>query len=361
MAKSIIAGEYILQIADNGHVDVVRVFRNAYQTMKDIAAENNFEVEEKWNTQTLGSKLVKQFGDGKTAKFKDITINKMDSGKIEIFQECKNTIDALRTIAKQMNYEYDDNWNTQTFGAKMAAYLEEHKPEADNVLQTPNAKPAAKEEAKVAPEQPTKHTYTIELAVRGKGVQALELDEDEKDDLLEEDLENAWFEWAEEKDYDFLVEGQYLTWGCDRYRLTIKDENGNVVYNSTDVKELNDFTYDDDDNEIEGWEFKGLEDGFYLTHIQTLQGCFYSGQFELDTPFDKDKLYLVRDTVINDELMSDDVFPMDKLYYQRGEKPNMEEDIIELDSDLGEEEQYYDTYLMEVSDGDYWHNLQEED
>lgn len=152
MAKSIIAGEYILQIADNGHVDVVRVFRNAYKTMTDIAAENNFEVEEKWNTQTLGSKLVKQFGDGKTAKFKDITINKMESGKIEIFQECKNTIEALRAIAKQMGFEYDDNWNTQTFGAKLAAYLDEHKAEADKVLQTPNAKPAAKEEVEEATE-----------------------------------------------------------------------------------------------------------------------------------------------------------------------------------------------------------------
>jgi len=359
MAKSIIAGEYILQIADNGHVDVVRVFRNAYKTMTDIAAENNFEVEEKWNTQTLGSKLVKQFGDGKTAKFKDITINKMESGKIEIFQECKNTIEALRTIAKQMNFEYDDNWNTQTFGAKMAAYLEEHKAEADKLLQTPNAKPAAKEEANAVHEQSTKHTYKVELAVRGKGVQMLELDEDEKDDLLEEDLEEAWFEWAEEKDYDFLVEGQYLTWGCDRYRLTIKDENGNVVYDSTDIKELNDNTYDEDENVIEGWEFEGLEDGFYLAHIQTLQGCFYSGEFELDEPFDKDRLYLVEDTVINDELIGDDVFPMDKLYYQRGEKPSMDEDIIELDSDLGEVEQYYETYLMQVDNGDNWTNLQE--
>lgn len=188
MAKSIIAGEYILQIADNGHVDVVRVFRNAYQTMKNIAAENNFEVEEKWNTQTLGSKLVKQFGDGKTAKVKDIIINKMDSGKIEIYQECKNTIEALRTIAKQMNFEYDENWNTQTFGAKMAAFLEEHKPEADKVLQTPNAKPAAKEEVKEEPKEEAKAS-TIKL-----------MDLLKNDFIIEDDDEVYYFAERESED-----------------------------------------------------------------------------------------------------------------------------------------------------------------
>lgn len=34
--KSVIAGEYIIEIADNGHVDVMRVFRNAMATLKGI-------------------------------------------------------------------------------------------------------------------------------------------------------------------------------------------------------------------------------------------------------------------------------------------------------------------------------------
>ena len=139
-AKSVIAGEYILQIAENGHVDVVRVFRNAMKTMKDIAASKNFPVEEKWNTQDLGRHLVKEFGDGKTAKFDDVTINKMPDGKIEIYQECKNTMEALRTISAQIGFTLDEKWNTQTSGAKLAAYLMEHKEEADKLLQTPNSK-----------------------------------------------------------------------------------------------------------------------------------------------------------------------------------------------------------------------------
>ena len=138
--KSLIAGEYIIEIADNGHVDVVRVYRNAMVIMEEIAKSKNFPVNEKWNTQDLGRHLVKEFGDGKTALFGDITINKFPDGKIEIYQECKNVIGALRTIADQLDFPYEETWNTQTFGSKLSDYLIEHKEEADKILQTKNAR-----------------------------------------------------------------------------------------------------------------------------------------------------------------------------------------------------------------------------
>ena len=119
---------------------MLRVFRNAKAIMTKIANTHNFTIEEKWNTQDFGRHLVKAFGDGKTAKFDDITVNRMADGKIEIYQECKNVKAALRTIADQMSFEYDEGWNTQQFGAKLATYLEEHKEEADKVLQTKNLK-----------------------------------------------------------------------------------------------------------------------------------------------------------------------------------------------------------------------------
>lgn len=138
--KSIIAGEYIIQIADNGHVDVVRVFSNAKATMKDIARSKNFPVEEKWNTQDLGRHLVNEFGDGKTAQFNDITINKFPDGKIEIYQECKIVKKALQDIAEKLGFEYSKDWNTQTFGSKLANYLVEQKEQADKILKTPYSK-----------------------------------------------------------------------------------------------------------------------------------------------------------------------------------------------------------------------------
>lgn len=138
--KSLIAGEYIIEIADNGHVDVLRVFSNAKAIMTDIAKARNFTIEEKWNTQDFGRHLVKAFGDGKTALFNDITINRFADGKIEIYQECKNVKEALRTIANQLDFHYEENWNTQQFGSKLSDYLIEHKEEADKMLQTKNAR-----------------------------------------------------------------------------------------------------------------------------------------------------------------------------------------------------------------------------
>lgn len=363
-AKSVIAGEYILQIAENGHVDVVRVFRNAMKTMKEIAASKNFSVEEKWNTQDLGRHLVKEFGDGKTAMFGDVTINKMPDGKIEIYQECKNTMEALRTISAQLGFVLDEKWNTQTSGAKLAAYLMEHKEEADKLLQTPNSKKreAASSDANEKKSIGKTKKYTIEIDVRAKGVRLLSLNEDEKEELLGEDLEDVYEDWAEEKDYEFYLAKLYLMPECDRFKLCIKDEDGNIVYENTKPASLNTYTYDEDDEpQVRGWEFEGVEDGFYLTRILTLKGCYLVGEFELEESFDESKLYILDDTQINDELMGNYVYPLDRLYYQRGEGYDEERDRIELEIENDGEEQYYDTYLMEVSDGDYWHNLQEED
>ncbi len=137
--KSVIAGEYIIEIADNGSVEVMRVPSNLYQTMLGIAKEKDFPVDEKWNTQDLGRKLVKEFGDGKEAHFGDVVVKRLPTQQIEIYKECGhgNVKKELRAISKEMGFSYDESWNTQTFGSKLVDYLLEHKEKADKVLQTP--------------------------------------------------------------------------------------------------------------------------------------------------------------------------------------------------------------------------------
>ena len=136
--KSVIAGEYTIEIDDKGHVDVLRVPSNSYRTMLQIAKEKGFPVDEKWNTQDLGRKLVTEFGDGKTAQFGDVTINRLPDQRIKIIEEYKNIKAVLREIAEKMNFPYDKAWNTQTFGSKLVDFLMEHKAEADIILKTPN-------------------------------------------------------------------------------------------------------------------------------------------------------------------------------------------------------------------------------
>ena len=137
--KSVIAGEYIIEIADNGHVDVLRVPTNAYAAMCDIARKKEFSVDPKWNTQELGSKLVTEFGDGKTAQFGDITVKQLPNQQIEIYKECGHgkAKDELRTISEKMDFRYEESWNALTFVSKLVDFLLENKEKADKILITP--------------------------------------------------------------------------------------------------------------------------------------------------------------------------------------------------------------------------------
>ena len=135
--KSVIAGEYTIEIADDGHVDVVRKTSNAYATMYAIAEKKRFPVDPEWNTQDIGRKLVTEFGDGKTAQFGDVTINRLPDQRIKISQEFMIVIEELRMISERMSFSYDKAWDTQTLASKLIDYLTEHKEEADKILITP--------------------------------------------------------------------------------------------------------------------------------------------------------------------------------------------------------------------------------
>mgnify|MGYP004511280197 CR=1 FL=1 len=138
--KSVIAGEYVIEIADNGHVDVLRVPRNGMAVMREVAESRNFPVDPKWNNHHLGAKLIKEFGDGTLAEFGDIVMIKQPNGAIEISQRFSkgNVKASLREIASKIGFEYNPEWNVQMFGRKLVDYLIEHKEEADKILKTPN-------------------------------------------------------------------------------------------------------------------------------------------------------------------------------------------------------------------------------
>ena len=202
--------------------------------------------------------------------------------------------------------------------------------------------------------------YNIEIEVRAHGVQLIKLTEEEKEQLLKEnDLDNVYGDWVNKCEYNFELEGRYLTPDVDRYYLTITDEDGENVFESEDVEDIEDKTYNEEGEEIqvEGWTFEGVEDGFYLARLQTIRGCFCYGEFELDEPFDESKLYRVLDEKISDELLGDSVYPFFKLYYQQGEGYDMNRDQIDLEDDGCDEEQYWQTLLLKLENRDEWTNL----
>lgn len=64
-SKSAQTGEYLIEIDDQGCVNVRRLFINSISKALEIADLINFPIDEKWNTHDLGPKLVNYLTDHK--------------------------------------------------------------------------------------------------------------------------------------------------------------------------------------------------------------------------------------------------------------------------------------------------------
>lgn len=125
--KSAISGEYIVTIHDTGSVKVCRIYDNVIGSLREIAKMKDFIVEPKWNTQDLGRKIVKEFGDGKQAEIGEYVVIRRDSGKIETYRTYANTMSALREIAAAIGFEISPKYNTQQAGSKIVDFINESK------------------------------------------------------------------------------------------------------------------------------------------------------------------------------------------------------------------------------------------
>lgn len=219
--------------------------------------------------------------------------------------------------------------------------------------------------------------YHIELTGRVTGVQLADLSDDEKNDLLGQDLDEIYEDFIEnEKGWEFYLERQYLTRSTDRFELTVKDADDKVVCDINNVNDLlnkdNSYKkgpdghdlYDEDDEPvmIDGWSFEGVEDGCYLVRKEWIKGYVVEGDIDLEEPFDESRLYVVMDTRLNDEIGDgEDLYPANIIYYQRGNEPNLDIDRVELEyvSDLGAG--FYETSIMTVDGLDCWESIDVED
>lgn len=125
--KSAISGEYIVTVEDSGSIRVCKIADNAKGAMRECADAKGFEYDPNWTTRQFGSKLIKEFGDGNMAEIGEYTITKLSSGSIETFQVFSNTKGALREIAENIGFEYDNDWTTQQFGNKLVNFINESK------------------------------------------------------------------------------------------------------------------------------------------------------------------------------------------------------------------------------------------
>ncbi len=100
-----------------------RIFDNVIGSLRECAKSVGFAVDPKWNTQDLGRKLVKEYGDGSTAEIGEYTISRDSSGHVDTYRVFGNTIAILRKIASELGMEQHPNWNTRQLGNKIIDFV----------------------------------------------------------------------------------------------------------------------------------------------------------------------------------------------------------------------------------------------
>lgn len=119
LKKSATYGEYLILQDQSGSIKVLCQFDNVIASLRQIAKEVGFSYDDSWNTRHFGKKLVQEYGDGDIAQFGEYGVRILPSGSVQSFKIYNNTKGALREIAKEIGFEYDDKWNTQNFGSKL--------------------------------------------------------------------------------------------------------------------------------------------------------------------------------------------------------------------------------------------------
>lgn len=121
--KSATSGEYMIGVKENNSIEVYRIYDNTKGALREIAEQENYEYDTTWNTRQFGTKLCKQFGDGKQANVGCYNIYIRDTETIEVYRTYDNTKSALREIAEMVGFEVDPKWNTQQLGSKLVDFI----------------------------------------------------------------------------------------------------------------------------------------------------------------------------------------------------------------------------------------------
>lgn len=182
--------------------------------------------------------------------------------------------------------------------------------------------------------------YTVELSIKG----ATEVRLYSVDDEVQEALDDIG--GVEEVDLDFLEDNDlYNEYGTivmddctlddsETFSLEVKDEDDNVIYETTDpgsIVRYPEYEYDEEKEEdvwlpTPSFEFKGVEPGTYLVENNDLKWCTLTGEFEADE-FDPKKLSFHPSEIFDKILCDEDVF-LSELRYDN-QKLDIEVDYID--------------------------------
>ena len=112
--KSAICGEYVITVKEDGAIEVHRIYGNVKGALREIAEEQGFEYDSQWTTQQFGAKIVKEYGDGKMANVGNYVVTKDDKNHIK---------EALREISAKTGFKYEASWTARQFGNKLVDFV----------------------------------------------------------------------------------------------------------------------------------------------------------------------------------------------------------------------------------------------
>lgn len=56
--KSAMSGEYMIGVLESGSIEVYRVYDNVKGALREVAEKEGFEFDPEWNTRQFGAKLI---------------------------------------------------------------------------------------------------------------------------------------------------------------------------------------------------------------------------------------------------------------------------------------------------------------
>lgn len=127
MKKSGYSNPYYIVEEDSGSIVVYNFFENVKESLRQIADIKSFSVDPAWTTRQLGTKICKEFGNGKVAVIDNYAVLVQESGAIVTFMKYDNTKGALREVAEKIGFSYDSAWTTRQFGSKLINELNNKK------------------------------------------------------------------------------------------------------------------------------------------------------------------------------------------------------------------------------------------
>ena len=121
--KTARCGEYTITVNDDGAIEVYRIYENVKGALREIAEKQGFEYDSQWTTQQFCAKIVKEYGDGKMANVGNYVVTKDEKNHIEVFRTYENTKETLREISEKTGFEYEASWTTRQFGSKLVDFV----------------------------------------------------------------------------------------------------------------------------------------------------------------------------------------------------------------------------------------------